>query len=49
MIKYKYGIFISIHRKELVVSGDLCAKEELRFISLILTKHPKSAESFAHR
>ncbi|XP_033125135.1 protein prenyltransferase alpha subunit repeat-containing protein 1-like [Anneissia japonica] len=36
-------------RKELVVTNELCAKEDLLFSKLILTKHPKSPETWVHR
>lgn len=36
-------------RKQLLVNGDIVFPEELRFVSVLLTKHPKSGELWAHR
>nr|XP_022329534.1 protein prenyltransferase alpha subunit repeat-containing protein 1-like isoform X2 [Crassostrea virginica] len=36
-------------RKELVDNGDLSVTEDLKFGALVLTKHPKSPETFSHR
>ncbi|CAH1254295.1 PTAR1 [Branchiostoma lanceolatum] len=36
-------------RKELVEAEDLKCTQDLKFAALVLTKHPKSSETFAHR
>ncbi|KAI8481756.1 PREDICTED: LOW QUALITY PROTEIN: protein prenyltransferase alpha subunit repeat-containing protein 1-like [Branchiostoma belcheri] len=36
-------------RKELVEAEDLKCIQDLKFAALVLTKHPKSSETFAHR
>eukprot|EP00058_Branchiostoma_floridae_P001218 XP_002586706.1 hypothetical protein BRAFLDRAFT_217651 [Branchiostoma floridae] len=36
-------------RKELVEAEDLKSIQDLKFAALVLTKHPKSSETFAHR
>ena len=36
-------------RKELVESGELSVQDELKLSALVLTKHPKSSETFIHR
>ncbi|XP_064608015.1 protein prenyltransferase alpha subunit repeat-containing protein 1-like [Liolophura sinensis] len=36
-------------RKELVQSGDLSIEEDLKLAGLVLTKHPKSPETYSHR
>ena len=38
-----------VDRKELVQSKVLSPSEDLKLGSLILTRHPKSPEAFAHR
>ena len=37
------------YRKELVEAGELCVQDELKLSALVLTKHPKSSETFSHR
>ncbi|XP_060574914.1 protein prenyltransferase alpha subunit repeat-containing protein 1-like [Ruditapes philippinarum] len=36
-------------RKELIESGDILELDDLRLSALVLTKHPKSSETFVHR
>ncbi|XP_078369018.1 protein prenyltransferase alpha subunit repeat-containing protein 1-like [Oculina patagonica] len=36
-------------RKEMISTGTLSAEYDMRFSALVLSKHPRSAETFAHR
>lgn len=42
-------LYLFINRKELIESGDVSITEDLQLGALVLTKHPKSSETFLHR
>lgn len=44
-----YFQLVIIHRKQLVLQDHITLNEELQFSSLMLTKHKKSTETWAHR